>query len=228
MADIARRGEIEKEHERARLELAALEDSIAQRDKTRELASKIIDALRLAGDELVSDRLRAVEPLARRIYRRIDPHPAFTTVHLRSWLLRGRGHMAPQLEDPVSEKRAEQPGLVLSSSQANALAVAVFLSVNLGVGDLPLDAALLDDPLQSLDDVNLLGLIDLLRRVKQQRQLLVSTHDQRFGQLLARKLRPTVEGRRTVVIELRDWQREGPEVLQQSLLPAERAFQVVA
>ena len=228
LADSSRRGEIEKELERAKAELSGLEVAIAERETTKELATRMIDGLRSAGDELVSERLRAIEPLARRIYRRIDPHPAFTNVHLKSWLLRGKGHMAPQLEDPVSQKVTDQPGLVLSSSQANAVAVAIFLAVNLGVGDLPLDAAMLDDPLQSLDDVNLLGLIDLLRRVKRQRQLIVSTHDTRFGQLLARKLRPTDPGGRTAVIELRDWQPGGPQVLQRSVQPTERQFQVVA
>ncbi|MHB8508521.1 MAG: AAA family ATPase [Candidatus Dormibacteria bacterium] len=228
MLDTSRRGEVEQELARLKSTLAELEQSLAMRDETKDLATRLIDATRSARDDLVSERLKAVEPLARRIYQRIDPHPAFKNVNLRSWLLRGKGHMAPQLEDPVSQKVADQPGLVLSSSQANALAVAVFLAVNLGVGDLPLEAALLDDPLQSLDDVNLLGLVDLLRRVKQRRQLIVSTHDRHFGELLARKLRPTTAGGRTVVIELRDWQREGPIVLQQSLQPSERAFQIVA
>ncbi|MEA2634311.1 MAG: repair protein SbcC/Rad50 [Chloroflexota bacterium] len=228
LADSSRRSEIEKELERAKAELSGLDVAIAERETTKELATKMIDALRSAGDELVSERLRAIEPLARRIYRRIDPHPAFTNVHLKSWLLRGKGHMAPQLEDPVSQKVTDQPGLVLSSSQANAVAVAIFLAVNLGVGDLPLDAAMLDDPLQSLDDVNLLGLIDLLRRVKKERQLIVSTHDTRFGQLLARKLRPTVPGGRTAVIELRDWRPGGPQILERSVQPTERQFQVVA
>ena len=228
MLDTSRRGEVEQELARAKSTLVELEQALALREKTKDLATRLIDATRSARDELVSERLKAVEPLARRIYRRIDPHPAFTNVNLRSWLLRGKGHMAPQLEDPVSQLVTDQPGLILSSSQANALAVAVFLAVNLGVGDLPLEAALLDDPLQSLDDVNLLGLIDLLRRVKQRRQLIVSTHDRRFGELLARKLRPTAAGGRTVVIELRDWQREGPVVLEQSLQPSDRAFQVVA
>jgi hypothetical protein len=41
----------------------------------------------------------------------------------------------------------------------------------------PLESAILDDPLSSLDDINLLGLIDLLRRTKDQRQLFVSTHE---------------------------------------------------
>lgn len=82
---------------------------------------------------------------------------------------------------------------VLSSSQMNALAVSIFLSLNLGTTALPLDMVVLDDPLQSLDDVNLLGVSDLLRRIKDRRQLFVSTHDVRFSHLLQRKLRPTVD-----------------------------------
>jgi DNA repair exonuclease SbcCD ATPase subunit len=94
----------------------------------------------------------------------------------------------------------------------NALAVCMFLSLNLGVSIPPLESAILDDPLQSLDDINLLGLIDLLRRTKDKRQLLVSTHDVRFGNLLARKLRPGSSEQRTVVIELNGWSRTGPIV----------------
>lgn len=94
----------------------------------------------------------------------------------------------------------------------NALAVCTFLSLNLGVSNPPLEAAILDDPLQSLDDINLLDLIDLLRRTKDQRQLFVSTHDVRFGNLLARKLRPGSAEQRTVVIELEGWSRTGPSV----------------
>lgn len=101
---------------------------------------------------------------------------------------------------------------VLSSSQMNVLAVCTFLSLNLGVSSPPLECAILDDPLQSLDDINLLGLIDLLRRTKDQRQLFVSTHDVRFGDLLARKLRPGSSEQRTVVIELDGWSRKGPIV----------------
>jgi hypothetical protein len=51
----------------------------------------------------------------------------------------------------------------LSSSQLNVLAVSAFLALNPGVETLPLNAVALDDPLQSLDDVNLLSLIDLPR-----------------------------------------------------------------
>jgi predicted ATPase len=105
----------------------------------------------------------------------------------------------------------DDPETILSSSQMTALAVAVFLALNLGAR-VPLEAIVLDDPLQSLDDVNLLGLVDLLRRAKEHRQLLISTHDERFGNLLARKLRPGMTSHRTVLIELGDWKRAGPLV----------------
>lgn len=86
--------------------------------------------------------------------------------------------------------------------------------MNLSMSSLPVRAAILDDPLQSLDDLNLMGLVDLLRRLREHRQLLVSTHDERFAQLLRRKLRPVSGDQRTRVIVFESWQREGPAVRQ--------------
>ena len=94
----------------------------------------------------------------------------------------------------------------------NALAVSIFLAFNLGIPAIPLNTAMLDDPLQSLDDVNLLGLIDLLRRTKDTRQLIISTHDIRFGDLLERKLRPVAQSQRTRILKFEGWNREGPIV----------------
>ena len=109
----------------------------------------------------------------------------------------------------------------------NALAVAVFLSFNLGVKSLPLHAAILDDPLQSLDDVNLLGMIDLLRRVRDKRQLFISTHDKRFGQLLELKLRP-IRDQKTVVIEFTGWDRQGPKTDTRELVADRTPLRILA
>ena len=91
---------------------------------------------------------------------------------------------------------------------------AVAKAKELGVSE---NVAILDDPLQSLDDINLLGLLDLLRRTKDSRQLLVSTHSERLGNLIARKLRPSNSEQRTTVIELSGWSREGPTVKQRDV-----------
>lgn len=87
---------------------------------------------------------------------------------------------------------------------------------------------MLDDPLQSLDDVNLLGLIALLRRTKDRRQLLVSTHDLRFGRLLSRKLRPVSEGQRTRVIALEAWGPSGPTVRQDDAIRDPERLRIAA
>jgi hypothetical protein len=108
------------------------------------------------------------------------------------------------------------------------LAVAVFLAMNLGMPSLPVRAAILDDPLQSLDDLNLLGLVDLFRRLRAHRQLLVSAHDERFGQLLRRKLRPVSDQQRTLVIEFEGWTREGPQVRRTELERDKRPLRIVA
>jgi hypothetical protein len=187
-------------------------DRIAQRAATGDQAQRVIEALREAASRVVTERVKEIEPLLSDIYSRIDVHPAFRVVRFLTSVVRGRGQLAAVVSDPLSEVECDTPATVLSSSQMNALAVCTFLSLNLGVLSPPLECTILDDPLQSLDDINLLGLIDLLRRTKDQRQLFVSTHDLRFGNLLARKLRPGSSEQRTVVIELDGWSRTGPIV----------------
>lgn len=97
---------------------------------------------------------------------RIDPHPAFRGVELSSKFEHGRGRLKTTVHDTLSDVSVARPGTVLSSSQLNALAASIFLALNLSIARPPLASVLLDDPLQSLDDVNLLGLVDLLRRTK--------------------------------------------------------------
>ena len=89
--------------------------------------------------------------------------------------------------------------------------------LNLGIPTLPLRLAILDDPLQSLDDLNLLGLVDLLKRTREHRQLMISTHDVRFASLLERKLRPVDDFHRTIRVDLGGWTSEGPIVTQHDI-----------
>lgn len=187
---------------------------IEMRELTGKHANALLEELREAASKVALDKLREIEPFLQRIYARIDPHPAFRVVRFATRLSRGRGRLDAELHDREEDRTSDSPGAVLSSSQMNALAVSIFLSFNLALPRLPIEAALIDDPIQSLDDINLLGVIDLLRRTKDRRQLIVSTHDERFGRLLARKLRPTTDQMRTSVIELSSWTRNGPEVKQ--------------
>ena len=225
---MARRAEGELQLASASTELREIEAEVRGRQATGRVADTIIDGLRETASEVVSTKLLRAVPLLKRIYARIDPHPAFRDIGLRMWVHYGRGRLAITLHDAVADRSVESPLSVLSSSQMNALAVSIFLALNLGVKTLPLGAIILDDPLQSLDDVNLLGLIDLLRRAREKRQLLVSTHDPRFSALLERKLRPVMEEQKTRLIRLESWDRRGPVVRQTDVAREGRPLRMVA
>lgn len=209
-SEAARRSEIERQVAHLRSQLVEQKGILEERQATGELASRVIEQLREVSLEVVGAQMDQIAPLLQRIYATADPHPAFRSVRLLSKIFRGKGRLTTEIGDLVDDKATAAPELVLSSSQMNALAVSIFLALNLGVPSIPLTTAMLDDPLQSLDDVNLLGLIDLLRRLISRRQLIVSTHDARFGKLLQRKLRPVTNDQRTRVIEIGSWGRGGP------------------
>jgi len=52
------------------------------------------------------------------------------------------------------------------------------------------DCIFIDDPIQSLDSINILSTIDLIRSivVNQKRQIVLSTHDENFHNLLKKKM----------------------------------------
>ncbi len=216
-AERARRIELERDLITVRSEVRELDELNRSREETGDLAGQILDALREAASDMVTLRLERIEPLLQRIYARIDPHPSFRVVKFLARYWHGRGRLATAVIDPLVELSTELPFVVLSSSQMNALAVAVFLAFNLGFPTPLLRTVMLDDPLQSLDDVNLLGLVDLIRRTKEERQLLISTHDSRFARLLERKMRPVKEHQRTRVVEFDGWTRNGPVVSQRDV-----------
>lgn len=218
-AEVRQRAELERQLESLDRQLLAREADLAARTETGELAGQLLAALRDASSSVVAAELGRIEPLLQRIYATVDPHPSFRAVRFLTRTIRGRGRLWTSLDDRSAGVSVDEPATVLSSSQLNVLAVTTFLSLNLAVDSLPLQLVALDDPLQSLDTVNLLGLADLLRRVKQSRQVIVSTHDERLAGLLSRKLRPVAGEDRTRVIKLEAWGREGPSVEQTDVPP---------
>jgi exonuclease SbcC len=213
VSEIAQRSEVESQVATVKADLALRELEWQSRLDTAELATSLINALRSATTKIVTDELSRIGPLLQRIYLSVDPHPSFRAVHFLTRAPRGRGRIWTAITDEAEGKTIEEPLRVLSSSQLNVLAVSTFLSLNLAIDTLPLQVVALDDPLQSLDSINLLGLADLLRRVRASRQVIISTHDSRLMDLLTRKLRPTANDR-TRVVSLDAWNRSGPIVEQ--------------
>lgn len=194
--------------------LRALE-ALERRQQTQVIAESLLRALKRDSENFLNDRLRAIQPILDQLYAAIDPHPTLRSMLLetRNWY--GKNRLSPVLLDSTMELRVDEPGRTLSTSQANALAVTLFLAFNLGLQPTRVASVILDDPLQNLDDVHLLGMVDLLRRVQPHRQIMVTTHDSAFAALLARKMRPIDGDDRLVVIRFEAWDREGPRIVQE-------------
>lgn len=190
---------------------------VNQRRETAALADSLLRAMKKDSEAFLTSRLEDIQPVMDQLYSAIDPHPTFRSVRLAVTNWYGKNRLAAVIRDETDNIDVVEPGSVLSTSQANALAVTLFLGFNLGLNATSLETLVLDDPLQNLDDVHLLGLVDLLRRISPYRQLLITTHDNGFATLLGRKMRPLVEGQRLVIVRLTKWDRSGPSVDAQAL-----------
>lgn len=84
------------------------------------------------------------------------------------------------------------PSLYFSSAQLNILSLSIFLARALHVEHKgkPVSTILIDDPIQSMDSINVLATIDLLRNIsiKFDKQIILSTHDENFHELLKLKI----------------------------------------
>jgi len=211
---------LDREGEAGRLEveLKSADEAMAEHSRrVEELKRREAEAKTLASTatqarvEVVSRQFSALEPIVLDIYQRLDPHPTFKTIAIEHEVYRSHGRSSPLVRDDLTGVQG-RPQLIFSSSQANVVALSYFLATGLALGNSWLPFLLLDDPLQSLDDVNILGFVDLCRLIRAKRQLLVSTHDARLARLLERKLAPRASEERTLVLNFVAWSRSGPEI----------------
>lgn len=121
------------------------------------------------------------------IYNKIDPHPNFKSVDFRV----NFDSDNPRLDIYVIDATSEElliPNLYFSTAQINILSLSIFLASALNSNTY--NCIFIDDPIQSLDSINILSTIDLIRSivVNQKRQIVLSTHDENFHNLLKKKM----------------------------------------
>jgi len=185
---------------------AALSEAEAKAERAKEARS----AIGLKITEVMREVSNSSTGLINAIYSRLDIHPTFREFGFRTERYNEVGHLRPWVYDPRRKKEGNALH-VLSAAQLNSLAICLFLALNLE-RDSELRTAILDDPVQSLDDVNLLSLADVLRTVRNRRQVIVSTHDEVLAELLIRKLRPLGTENATAVVTINKWGENGPQV----------------
>jgi len=130
------------------------------------------------------------EDLINSIYKKIDPHPSFKKVKFKVSFKTDKPSLNILVSDGVGGMIS--PILYFSTAQTNILSLSVFLAnaIHAEDDDKPIDVILIDDPIQSMDSINVLSTIDLLRSIclKFDKQIIISTHDENFFGLLQRKI----------------------------------------
>lgn len=178
-----------------------LQRQLDERNKELKAHKLLIDSLQ--GDvEKISDYIRETTDayfrtdLINQLYAAIDPHPEFKRIRFECNMEGDR----PQLNISAAESDDSDqvsPTLTFSSAQINVLSLSIFLAQALTTKDNDgndVDCIFIDDPVQSVDSINSLSFIDLMRALclRFDKQIIVSTHDENFHELMKKKIPPGV------------------------------------
>lgn len=177
-------------------ELADFQQKMMQ---ARELA-KIAKSVRTEIVRSVfSDSLNA---LWRELFIRLAPNEFFVPAFV-----------LPEKEDGVVEAvlethyrdggRGGNPRAMLSAGNLNTAALTLFLALHLSV-DKKFPCLIIDDPVQSMDEVHIAQMAALLRTLSRQhdRQIVIAVHEKPLFDYLALELTPAFEGERLITVEL--------------------------
>jgi hypothetical protein len=201
----------EKIRDRERLEatIGSLKRKTERLNNGILLLTSTRESARRAQVELTRRVLKTYEPLIADLYNRIRPHRVFDKFEMEviPAYKEGELFLHAKSEDGVSI----QIPAIFSMTQRNAVALCFFLALNLSLGS-DRTIALMDDPIHSMDDVNVLGLADLFRQLKGIRQLVFSTHDRRLFDLFMDKLGRDSDQGSVVGYWFDSWGRLGPHI----------------
>lgn len=133
------------------------------------------------------------EDLINELYKRIDPHPDYRKVKFKPDFKEAKPKLNVCVYNENDETDFIIPNLYFSHAQLNILSLCIFLAKALNAKDdkdNAIDCIFVDDPIQSMDSINILSTIDLLRSivVNQKKQIILSTHDENFHNLLKKKI----------------------------------------
>ena len=153
-------------------------------------SKKLYDNLKIKMEEHIKNIFGGVT--ISQIYSKIEPHKRFTKLQYK---VDFNENSAPELYIKVLNNQNEEilPELFFSSAQLNTVALSVFMGGALSTVNPKLHTIFIDDPVGHFDEMNVLSFVDILRTIVSTTdwQIVISTHEERFFELLKVKLNPT-------------------------------------
>lgn len=131
--------------------------------------------------------------LINKLYNTIDPHPTYKTVEFRCDFDQKHPKLFVIMSSKADGNDKIVPNLYLSTAQINILSFCIFMAKAMFAkadDGKSVDCLFVDDPIQALDDINILSMIDLLRNIAftLNKQIVITTHDKNFFGLLQKKM----------------------------------------
>jgi exonuclease SbcC len=198
-----RRLDVQMKLQNARSDLATKQHRKAQADKAIDIAKEVARQTREARGRVVrrvfNDELNAVW---RDLFVRLAPEepfiPAFA-IPEGAW-----ANIEAVLETHHRRGgKGGNPRAMLSAGNLNTAALTLFLALHLSV-KAKLPWLVIDDPVQSMDEVHIAQFAALLRTLSKQmqRQVIIAVHERSLFDYLSLELSPAFEGDRLNVIEI--------------------------
>ncbi len=185
---------------------AELNDLRKQEEKIKHLEVTIkeeIDGIQSYLEKFVKSYFEL--DLINRLYNAIDPHPDYKEIQFKCDFKLKNPRLKILLSSREDGKESIVPNLYFSTAQMNILSFCIFLAKALFATDnegKSMDCIFIDDPIQALDDINILSIIDLLRNVafSMDKQIVLTTHDRNFFELLQKKVPDTLFNSRFITL----------------------------
>ncbi|RYJ44280.1 AAA family ATPase [Flavobacterium beibuense] len=174
-----------------------LEDEIERLDKelpSIDIAFEEVEKARAAAKGYINNEINNhfSQDVINQIYSRIEPHPNLNHIMINPKIT-DKGMPVIDIK-AVSNNEELHPSLYLSAGQLNVLSLSIFLAKAFESRNDEIETIFMDDPIQNLSDINVLSFIDLIRTMttKYDRQIVISSHDENFFNLIRNKM-PTEE-----------------------------------
>ncbi|PEB61979.1 hypothetical protein COM86_21710 [Priestia megaterium] len=191
--------------------LKTLNQEKDQIEKDCESVQEILLNIKKAVDTLNNKMIDELFDTVQKVFVHINSHPLYNKLEF-SKEHRNRAYRL-LIYALTGQSETEVPAnasYIFSSAQVNSIALSFFIAMALHQNWSPLQLIGLDDPIQSMDEINVLAFIDLLRLFVEQynRQIIISTHDYTFYKMMLRKFR----FQNVSVIEYEGYSEKGPSI----------------
>lgn len=199
-------GEKYSKNEERKVELRNKEEQLKEETQKRDLINDERARLQKYLEDFVKGFFQL--DIINKLYNTIDPHPEYKQIDFKCDFKNKDPRLNVVMYSVKDGHDTIVPNLYFSTAQINILSFCIFLAKALYAKtdkNEDLGCIFIDDPIQALDDINVLSMIDLLRNVAYSldKQIILTTHDRNFFELLKKKVPAELFGSRFLELKQR-------------------------